>query len=183
MQRAQRGDWAGLAKRSQRSGTTTPAATRAARHGATLRQRNGPSLSSIRHCEPLIGQAPRLRVSHRGRRPPFMRGKVACSEPLADGREELGMRRALRIGLALLALAAAFAVGRLSVGDQKPPTAGATYDAGYRAGREAAFAGYDGGWAYGVPYVITLRRGGHGITYRIASRKQLLTQSYGPLGP
>jgi hypothetical protein len=93
------------------------------------------------------------------------------------------MRRALQIGLALLALAAAFAVGRLSVGDQKPPTAGVTYDAGYRAGREAAFAGYDGGWAYGVPYEITLQRGGPGITYRIASRKQLLTQSYGPSGP
>jgi uncharacterized membrane protein len=83
------------------------------------------------------------------------------------------MRGAMRIGLALLALAAAFAVGRLSVGDQKAPTAGATYDAGYRAGREAAFAGYDGGWAYGVPYVITLQRGGSGITYRIASRKPL----------
>jgi hypothetical protein len=93
------------------------------------------------------------------------------------------MRRALRIGLALFALAAAFAVGRLSVGDQKPPTVGASYHAGYRAGREAAFVGYDGGWAYGVPYVITLQRGGPGITYRIASRKQLLTQSYGPSGP
>ena len=85
-----------------------------------------------------------------------------------------------RIGLAVVALAAAFAVGRLSVGSPKPPTAGAAYDAGYLAGREAAFAGYDGGWAYGAPYVITLKRGGPGITYRIASRKRLLTQTYGP---
>jgi hypothetical protein len=90
---------------------------------------------------------------------------------------------ATRIGLAVIALAAAFAVGRLSVGSSKPPTAGATYKAGYLAGREAAFAGYDGGWAYGVPYEITLRRGGPGITYRIASRKQLLTESYGSSGP
>jgi hypothetical protein len=79
----------------------------------------------------------------------------------------------LRIALAVLALAAAFAIGRLSAGSGKPPTAGASYNAGYRAGREAAFAGYDGGWAYGVPYEITLQRGGPGITYRIASRKQL----------
>jgi hypothetical protein len=48
------------------SGTTTPAATRAARHGAIARQRNGPSLSSVRHRE--------LRVGHG---PPFMWRKVA----------------------------------------------------------------------------------------------------------
>jgi hypothetical protein len=88
-----------------------------------------------------------------------------------------------RIGVAVIALAAAFAAGRLSVASSKPPIAGATYKAGYLAGREAAFAGYDGGWAYGVPYVITLERGGAGITYRIVSRKQILTQSYGSSGP
>jgi hypothetical protein len=87
---------------------------------------------------------------------------------------------AMRIGLAVIALAAAFAAGRLSVSRPNPPTAGASYNAGYLAGREAAFAGYDGGWAYGVPYEITLRRGGPGITYRIASRKRLLMRSYGP---
>ena len=59
---------------------------------------------------------------------------------------------ATRIGLAVVALAAAFVVGRLSAGSNDPSTAGATYNAGYRAGREAAFAGYDGGWVYGVPY-------------------------------
>jgi uncharacterized membrane protein len=83
---------------------------------------------------------------------------------------------ATRIGLAVVALAAAFVVGRLSVGSSDPATAGATYNAGYSAGREAAFAGYDGGWAYGVPYVITLRRGGRGFTYRIASRRPLHAQ-------
>jgi hypothetical protein len=79
----------------------------------------------------------------------------------------------MRIGLAVVAVAAAFTVGRLSVGSSKPPAAGATFHAGYLAGREAAFAGYDGGWAYRVPYVITLQRGGSGITYRIVSRKPL----------
>jgi hypothetical protein len=93
------------------------------------------------------------------------------------------MSAATRVGLALIALAAAFAVGRMSVGGSKPPTAGASYKAGYLAGREAAFAGYDGGWAYGVPYVITLQRGGPGVTYRIASRKPVATQSFGPPAP
>lgn len=83
------------------------------------------------------------------------------------------MSVAARIGLAVVALVAAFALGRLSAGDAKHPTTGATYNAGYLAGREAAFAGYDGGWAYGVPYEITVQRGGPGVTYRIASRKQL----------
>jgi hypothetical protein len=53
------------------------------------------------------------------------------------------MSVAIRIGVAVVALAAAFAVGRLSVGSPKPG-------------------------------------GGPGITYRIASRKRLLTQTYGP---
>ncbi|MGZ4179137.1 MAG: hypothetical protein ACXVUL_00395 [Solirubrobacteraceae bacterium] len=84
------------------------------------------------------------------------------------------MSGAARIGVAVIVLAAgAFAVGRLSVGSPKAPTAGTAYHAGYLAGREAAFAGYDGGWAYGVPYVITLQRGGPGITYRIVTRKPL----------
>lgn len=46
----------------------------------------------------------------------------------------------------------------------------AAFDAGYRAGANSAFAGYDGGWTLGEPYVIVLANGGNGITYRIASR-------------
>lgn len=49
----------------------------------------------------------------------------------------------------------------------------AAFDDGYRAGVNDAFAGYDGGWSYGTPYVVTLARGGPGITYRIASRTPL----------
>ena len=45
----------------------------------------------------------------------------------------------------------------------------AAFDAGYRAGANSAFAGYDGGWSLGEPYVIVLAKGGNGITYRIAS--------------
>lgn len=73
-------------------------------------------------------------------------------------------------------LGAAFLAGRLTAGGDGPPPKGASFNAGYLAGREAAFAGYDGGWAYGVPYVVTLRRGGRGFTYRIASRRPLHAQ-------
>jgi len=64
-----------------------------------------------------------------------------------------------------------FVAGRGSV-EQRPeprhPAGG--YPAGYAAGREAAFAGYDGGWSYDMPYIVTLRRGGPGVTYRFARR-------------
>ena len=46
----------------------------------------------------------------------------------------------------------------------------AAFDTGYRAGANAAFGGYDGGWSLGQPYVIVLARGAGGITYRIAAR-------------
>ncbi|QWZ09940.1 hypothetical protein KRR39_09535 [Nocardioides panacis] len=44
------------------------------------------------------------------------------------------------------------------------------FSAGYAAGADDVFAGYDGGWALSTPYVVTVRRGLGGITYRIASR-------------
>jgi hypothetical protein len=75
--------------------------------------------------------------------------------------------------ITILLLGAAFAAGRLTAAGDTPPSKGASFNAGYLAGLEAAFAGYDGGWAYGVPYVITLERGGPGITYGIASRRPL----------
>jgi hypothetical protein len=89
----------------------------------------------------------------------------------------LSVSRRVALGLiAVVLLGAAFLAGRLTAGDNSPPSAGASFNAGYLAGREAAFTGYDGGWAYGVPYVITLRRGGPGITYRLASRRPLHAQ-------
>jgi hypothetical protein len=45
-----------------------------------------------------------------------------------------------------------------------------SFAAGYRSGRESAFSAFDGGWSYGAPYIVTLRRGGPGITYRFARR-------------
>ena len=62
--------------------------------------------------------------------------------------------------------AAAFFGGRASV-DRSSPT---PQSGSYAAGREDAFAGFDGGWAIGVPYAVTLERGGDGITYKFARR-------------
>ena len=47
------------------------------------------------------------------------------------------------------------------------------FDAGYAAGANDAFAGYDGGWTMSVPYVVTLEPGSGAIVYRIASRTVL----------
>ena len=47
------------------------------------------------------------------------------------------------------------------------------FNAGYAAGWNDAFAGYDGGWALGMPYVVTLAPGSGAITYRIGTRTPL----------
>jgi hypothetical protein len=56
-----------------------------------------------------------------------------------------------------------------------PPASGtrAAFDAGYAAGANDVFAGFDGGWSLSEPYVITLARGSGAITYRIDSRRTL----------
>ena len=53
---------------------------------------------------------------------------------------------------------------------QQPTDARGAFQAGYVAGANDAFTGYDGGWQLGVPYVITLERGEGQIVYRISSR-------------
>jgi hypothetical protein len=71
------------------------------------------------------------------------------------------------VGLLVLAVgAAAFFAGRESADRPLAPA----LPGSYAAGREAAFTGFDGGWDYGAPYIVTLQRGGPGITYRIARR-------------
>ena len=49
----------------------------------------------------------------------------------------------------------------------------AAFDNGYQAGANEVFTGYDGGWSYATPYIVTLARGGAGVTYRLASRTPL----------
>jgi hypothetical protein len=44
------------------------------------------------------------------------------------------------------------------------------FDAGYAAGMNDAFAGYDGGWALNVPWIVTIEEGSGDIAYRIKNR-------------
>jgi hypothetical protein len=53
--------------------------------------------------------------------------------------------------------------------DSRQPVSDA-FNAGYAAGTNDAFAGYDGGWDLSVPYVIRLEEGRGPIAYRISSR-------------
>jgi hypothetical protein len=46
----------------------------------------------------------------------------------------------------------------------------AAFNAGYAAGANDVFGGYDGGWDVGRPYVVVLTPAGDGVTYRIRSR-------------
>jgi hypothetical protein len=94
----------------------------------------------------------------------FALGRETAPEPaggyssgLAAGRAQ-GVQegRALQEGLALPADAR--------------DAAAAAFNAGYRAGANDTFGGYDGGWSVGPPYLVTLAAGSDGVTYRIASR-------------
>jgi hypothetical protein len=44
------------------------------------------------------------------------------------------------------------------------------FNAGYAAGANDVFGGYDGGWATDSPYIVVLTPGADGIVYRIRSR-------------
>jgi hypothetical protein len=48
------------------------------------------------------------------------------------------------------------------------------FAAGYTAGLNDAFAGYDGGWSLGVPWVVTLEGGSGQVAYRIRDRTRVL---------
>jgi len=73
------------------------------------------------------------------------------------------------LGLVVVAVGiGAFYGGRASV-DKHPVVGGS-----FAAGREAAFSGFDGGWSYGEPYIVVLRRGGPGVTYQFASRRPMV---------
>ena len=85
-----------------------------------------------------------------GGAPTYLDGLIAGE---AQGREE---GRALEIGQSLPA-------------DQRDAVA-AAFKAGYAAGANDAFSGYDGGWLLGPPYVVTLAAGAGPVTYRIARR-------------
>jgi hypothetical protein len=53
---------------------------------------------------------------------------------------------------------------------QQPVAGRKAFRAGYVAGANDVFGGFDGGWSIGTPYRITLERGEDGVTYRIKAR-------------
>jgi hypothetical protein len=65
----------------------------------------------------------------------------------------------------------------LQVGAELPAhlrkPARAAFEAGYTAGTNDVFAGYDGGWSTGVPYIITLANGAGQVEYRIKTREPI----------
>jgi hypothetical protein len=82
------------------------------------------------------------------------------------------------IAVAIAGAAVAFAAGRFT----RPPSPATHavriepggYADGYHAGLAEAFSGFDGGWILGDPYIVVLRHGPPGITYRFARRWPLL---------
>jgi len=93
---------------------------------------------------------------------------AARSEARAEGLRE-GRADGLRAGRA-----AGVAEGRaLQASESAPRGAHRAFEAGYAAGADDVFGGFDGGWSFGTPYVITLRKGSGAITYRIDSRRPL----------
>jgi hypothetical protein len=59
----------------------------------------------------------------------------------------------------------------LSPADRQPLAD--SFEAGYAAGTNDAFAGYDGGWDLSTPYVVTIQAGQGQINYRIRTREPM----------
>jgi hypothetical protein len=57
-----------------------------------------------------------------------------------------------------------------SLPPRRRAAAKAAFDAGYVAGANDVFGGFDGGWSLTSAYVVTIRRGVGRVTYRIDSR-------------
>jgi hypothetical protein len=104
----------------------------------------------------------------------FVLGRQTGPSPAASrsAGHDVGYAQGLAVGRA-----GGLAEGRALQFGATLPTAGqgsaeAQFRAGYRAGAEDVFAGYDGGWAIGRPYVIVLSPGVDGLTYRISHREE-----------
>lgn len=88
----------------------------------------------------------------------YQQGRIAG---YADGMHD-GPAAGLQEGRALQA--------PLTLPSGQQGAAKAAFNAGYAAGANDVFGGYDGGWDIGRPYVVVLTPAGNGITYRVRSR-------------
>ena len=111
----------------------------------------------------------------------FALGRLSADD---DDSSSAGSAAAARAGSAAAARAAGLREGRaaglregraLQASESAAPGARRAtrraFAAGYTAGANDVFGGFDGGWSLSTPYVITLRRGSGPITYRIDSRR------------
>jgi hypothetical protein len=101
-----------------------------------------------------VGSAPAPKAAH----------KVDQSDDYFDGLQ-VGEAQGRREGRAIQEGAELPAASRRPVHD--------AFDAGYAAGLNDAFAGYDGGWAIGLPYVVVIANGTGQVAYRIKTREAL----------
>jgi hypothetical protein len=96
-------------------------------------------------------------AAHPAARPSSIGGYVAgLRDGAAQGRE---VGRALQLG------------AELPAGDRH--LARDAFRAGYTAGANDVFAGYDGGWTYRAPWLVVLSPGSGAIEYRIRDRTPL----------
>lgn len=91
----------------------------------------------------------------------FLAGRASARPAPVPAGDDGGYAAGLREGRALQAT-----IG-LPAGDK------AVFQAGYESGANDVFGGYDGGWGYSTPYVISLESGSPGVTYRIAGREEM----------
>jgi hypothetical protein len=107
----------------------------------------------------------------------FVLGRQTSSSPApAAGQQEASGPAQYAAGLAV-GRAGGLAEGRAIQAGAELPAADrqnvqAQFRAGYQAGADDVFAGYDGGWFIGRPYVIVLSPGINGETYRISHREE-----------
>lgn len=99
-------------------------------------------------------------------------GRLSCGHGPSQGYEQ-GYRAGLDVGQSEgIEQGRALQLG-LSVAPSSRSAAQRAFEAGYAAGANDVFGTYDGGWAFGRPYLVVLEPGEHGLTYRIAHREEL----------
>ena len=105
-------------------------------------------------------------VEARTRNRAAARAYAGCVRPAA---------RALLVVLLIARVGAgAYHPGRASIDGSPARVPNGSFTDGYRRGTRVCALGFDGGWSYGEPYVVALRRGGSGINYRFAQRELML---------
>jgi hypothetical protein len=104
----------------------------------------------------------------------FVLGRATAHAPSKQSVMDSGYTTGFQVGRAVgVQEGRALQAGQVLTGPERD-SATAQFNAGYTAGLNDAFGGYDGGWSLVKPYVVTLDAGTGGATYRIASRTEMV---------